>query len=186
MQYEFHARYSSPWSVAPPETQKEDKIMIRRIILPGVVALVLAGTGLAAAAGTTQTKHAGAYGITLMVEGPMTVHMMGTAGKTGESMVGGKNPTCFFKGSLGPSRGAACNHHIEVHVVKNGTTDIHATVAITLTNTKTHAVTKLPIMMMYGKDVRDYHYGNNVHEPAGTYRVSVKADTARVQFAVKL
>lgn len=160
--------------------------MIRRMILPGVVAFVLAGTSLAAAAGTTQTKHAGAYSITLTVEGPMTAHMMGTAGKTGETMVGGKNPACVFKGSLGPSKGTACNHHLEIHVAKNGTTDIHATVAITLTNTKTHAVTKLPIMMMYGKDVRDYHYGNNVYAPSGTYLVSVKADSARVQFTVKL
>jgi hypothetical protein len=159
--------------------------MIGRMILPGVAALVLAGTGLASAAGMTQTKHSGAYGITLLVEKPTVSHMMGS-GTGGETMVGGKNAACVLKGSLGPSKGKACTHHVEVHVIKNGKVDINATVSITLTNTKNHSVTKVPIMVMFGKDVRDYHYGNNVYAPTGTYAVTVKADKAKVRFSVKL
>jgi hypothetical protein len=168
------------------QTSREDETMIRRMVLPGVAALVLTAAGAASAAGSIQqTRHVGAYGITLMVEGPVTTHMMGS-GSGAETMAGGKNPTCVFKGSLGPSGGKTCNHHIEVHITRNGKVDINASVSITLTNTRTHAVSKVPIMAMFGKDVRDYHFGNNVYVPAGTYMVSVKADTARARFTVKL
>lgn len=160
--------------------------MIRPILLPGIAALVLAGATTASAAGTyQQTKHVGAYGITLSVGKPEMSHMMGS-GMMGETMVGGKNAACFLKGSLGPSRGTACNHHVEVHITKKGTVDIHATVSITLTNARTHAVTHVPIMLMYGKDVRDFHYGNNVHVPSGTYQATVNADRVKTTFSVKL
>jgi hypothetical protein len=110
--------------------------------------------------------------------------MMGSA-SGGETMVGGKNATCFLKGSLGPKSGKPCNHHVEVHITKSGKVDIHATVSITLTNGKTHTKIVVPIMKMFGKDVRDYHYGNNIYAPAGTYRVDVGVDKERVNFTIK-
>jgi len=161
--------------------------MIRRSIVAGLAAAALALSALSAAhAGTiTQTTHVGTYGITLMVEGPQMMHMMGS-GSGGETTVGGKNATCMYKGGMGASKGPMCNHHIEIHVTKSGKVDIHAKVSITLTNGKTHKKMVVPIMNMYGKDVRDYHYGNNIYAPSGTYTVAVIVDKVKTSFTIKL
>jgi len=89
----------------------------------------------------------------------------------------------------GMSMGKTCNHHAELHITRtaDGQVMTRAHVTITLVNNDTHTVIHLPIMTMAGAEgKRDFHYGNNVYAPPGSYTVFVRVNNVRTAFSVRL
>jgi hypothetical protein len=82
-------------------------------------------------------------------------------------------------------QGMAANHHLEVHInqADSGSVVMDVTPTIRITDKVTGASRDLPqVMGMYGASMgmTDFHYGQNVFLPDGTYQVKilVGADTA--------
>lgn len=155
--------------------------------------LLALGIAVAASAATHTTKQqttTGSYRLVLVIG---AAEQMTMNGKTGERMIGGANAACKMgmnmPGMLDMVNGAkqqTCNHHVELHVYarKSGKVVKGARVSISLVNSKSHASLVVPIMTMMGATMgaSDYHYGNNVYVPAGTYTVAVAVNGTRASF----
>ncbi|HZS94553.1 MAG TPA: iron transporter [Chloroflexota bacterium] len=166
--------------------------MRRFLVLPFLVALLLTG-GIAAAMGNTiqKTTTAGPYKLVLKIGPPEKMSMKKSSG--GEMMLGGKKATCAYNGggmNMGGSKGMkTCNHHLELHVYNksNGAVVQHATVAISMVDSKNHKTVVVPVMTMMGsKGMMDYHYGNNIYAGPGSYRVTVRVNKTMATFSVSL
>jgi len=73
-------------------------------------------------------------------------------------------------------QGMAVNHHLEVHISQNGTVVDSVTPVIRVTDKSTGQFRDLPdIMSMFDSQMgmSDFHYGQNVWLPDGTYNVDV-------------
>lgn len=157
---------------------------------------VWGGTGSTRAAmgGATvrQTKLAGPYKLMLQI-GPLEkmyteaqvkkLHPM-----SGEVMVSG---TMAMSGmGMNGMKGAAVNHHLELHVYNRttGKTLTKVMVALTITTPAGKLIQKVPIVVMYGikEGVNDWHYGNNVALKHGHYHVLAQVDQTKATFDLML
>lgn len=162
------------------------------LVLPFLVALLLSGGVAAAMSNTIQkTTTAGSYKLVLKIGPPEEMSMRKKSG--GEMMLGGKKATCAYNGgamNMGGSKGMkTCNHHLEVHVYNksNGKVVAHASVAISMVDTKKHMTIVVPVMTMMGSQgMMDYHYGNNIYAGPGSYRVTVRVNKTMATFSVNL
>jgi 5-hydroxyisourate hydrolase-like protein (transthyretin family) len=78
--------------------------------------------------------------------------------------------------------------HLEVHIVAKATgkpvRDADVSIVVTSTATKHQEV--VPVAVMYGVQAgeADWHYGNNVKMPAGTYRVDVVVNREKAEVEI--
>ena len=91
---------------------------------------------------------------------------------------------CSMPGmSMSGSKGMkTCNHHVELHVFnrKTGQPQHGLHVGISLRNMHSKSTIIVPVTTMgTGKD---FHYGNNIYAPAGTYFVSVTVNRNPIHF----
>ncbi len=73
-------------------------------------------------------------------------------------------------------QGMAVNHHLEVHITQNGTVVDNVTPVIRVTDRASGEFRDLPdVMSMFDAQMgmSDFHYGQNVWMPDGTYNVDV-------------
>ncbi|GAC1628381.1 MAG: hypothetical protein NVS4B2_09390 [Chloroflexota bacterium] len=154
------------------------------------IAATLFTSGSATHAGShivTRQAHTGPYHLVLKIGAAEAMHMNGKKG-AGEQMLGGAMATCDMS-MAGMSMGKTCNHHAELHITRtaDGQVMTRAHVTITLVNNDTHTVIHVPIMTMAGAEgKRDFHYGNNVYAPPGSYTVYVWVNNVRTEFSVRL
>jgi len=152
--------------------------------------------GIAAMGDTpiTQTGTTMHYRLMLQI-GPMeTMYSKADATKmhptAGEIMVGGAMamPGGTMAGQTGPM--AMDTRHLEVHVTSLATGKVvtDAMCQITLTNEATKTSQTVPIAMMYGvkEGPADWHYGNNISIPSGTYAVTVVVNGEHALFHVTI
>ncbi len=130
-----------------------------------------------------------AYRFDLAVNPAETMLMPDMAGTatTGELMVA--MPGMPMPPMSMTDQGMPINHHVEVHIFDKATgAVVKMAPMITLTNEATGATRTLGmgnIMAMYGLDVgqSDFHFGNNMYLPDGTYQVTatLNGETAMFQ-----
>ncbi|HEX6506585.1 MAG TPA: hypothetical protein VF221_03045 [Chloroflexota bacterium] len=157
-------------------------------------AVMALGFVVTASAATTyagtlrEQKVAGPYRLMLVIGPAQNMSEMGS-----EMTVGGKAATCRTTGkgmtSSAPMHAPTCNRHVELHVFDAHTNKVllAARVGITLRDAKNHMAISVPIMeMMAGSNLRDFHYGNNIHAAPGQYTIKVTVNAVHATFAVKL
>jgi hypothetical protein len=145
------------------------------------VLVVFSAVGSSWAAGrpgqtVTQKKVVGPYRLVLQIVPP---EMMGGMGNSA---------ACHMKGMAEVSAPSMkdCNHHVELHVYDRKTNRPvrGARVLISMRNVATHQAIDVPTMTMGTGS--DFHYGNNIYAPAGTYSVQVAVNRLRASFSVRL
>lgn len=143
--------------------------------------LILFATALPSAGETmliTQNGETAHYRVTLQI-GPMEkMYSEADAAKmhptSGEVMVGG----AMAMGGMNMTGSMAMDtRHLEVHVMDRATGKVVTTAKcqIMVTNEATKKSEMVPVAMMYGvkEGPSDWHYGNNVSMPPGSYTVAV-------------
>ena len=165
--------------------------LVMLLFLPLVPAKGLAAMGDTPITQTGRTAH---YRLMLQV-GPMEAMYSKTdAAKihptAGEIMVGGA--MAMSGGAMTGQTGAMATdtRHLEVHVTSLATGKVvtDATCQIIVTNEATKTSRAVPIAMMYGvkEGQADWHYGNNVSMPPGTYTVKVVVNGEQALFHVTI
>jgi hypothetical protein len=158
------------------------------IPLAAMVAVTGMGTAWASTplSSVSRTKRAAGYTLRLQIGPPMKMSMNGMGG---EMTMGGKKARCSMSQGMQMISGrssmgmAKCNHHVELHVYKNGKVVHGAHVQIRMYCIKMHMNVWVPIMaMMMPKHPHDFHYANNVHAPEGVYTVFVTVNGVHARF----
>jgi hypothetical protein len=144
-----------------------------------------------------QTAH---YGLVLKIGQMEMIYSKADVAKmhptSGEVMTGGTMAMAgsgnVFPGgkSSGSGMGMEDTRHLEVHVTDRATGKVVTTgkTQITVTNDATTMSKKIPVATMYGvKDgPSDWHYGNNVSMPPGSYTVRVTVNGEQAAFHVMI
>jgi hypothetical protein len=120
---------------------------------------------------------------------PMVSAMDSMHGTTGEVAVNGDNMMSHDPGMMSDQmdQGMAANHHLEVHIAQadSGSVVMDVTPTIRITDKASGATRDLPqVMGMYGASMgmSDFHYGQNVFLPDGTYLVKVLVGMDSAEF----
>lgn len=145
----------------------------------------LTGTATLAAGNVIkEQKTAGPYKLVLQI-GPAEVEKA-----MADGMEMGEKATCHMPVKGHHSAGVnTCNRHVEVHVyrAKDGSIVHVAKVTMTFRNVRTHKVTPVPVMSMMGSEgSSDFHFGNNIALPAGTYILTVNVNHIGAAFPARL
>jgi hypothetical protein len=174
------------------------------LLVAGVVGAIVPPAARADMGGTitqrTETPH---YRLELDVGRPEQMYSAAQAARmhpiSGEVMVTGtmSGPMPGMSGTSGMSGGQGGMgampmdwRHLELHVIDKatGTAVEYAAVRITVTNTATGKRVDVPISQMYGvkEGFADWHYGNNVSMPAGSYTVACEVNGEQATFHVTI
>lgn len=135
-----------------------------------------------------QTTH---YRFALQIGPKEPMYSKAEAAKThptsGEVMVSGRMTEMTMPMASGM---AMDERHLEVSVTSRATgkTVTNARVRITVTDDSTKKAVAVPVAAMYGvkEGPSDWHYGNNVSMPPGTYTVEVVVNGERGTFHVTI
>jgi hypothetical protein len=119
-------------------------------------------------------------GEVVVSDGSMNTGSMASSGSMGggSSMAAPSSTEMPMMMSTGMDQGMAVNHHLEVHLTRNDTGAVvnDVTPTIRITDKATGESRDLQsVMAMYGMQMgpSDFHYGQNVWLPDGTYSVTV-------------
>lgn len=161
---------------------------MRRVVgvISCIVGLLLSSPGVALAQGGGVETQTTASDKIVLVIGPVEQMLMpdqargATSGEVMVAMPGMPMPTMTMT-----DQGHAVNHHLEVHVFKTtGAVVKDLMPTITITDAMGNARTLSSIMAMYGvkEGQSDWHFGNHVDLPAGSYTVAVKVGNEEAVF----
>ena len=162
----------------------------------GVLAAGPAAAGAARAATLATANGVTAdYRLELDVGTPEKMYSRAEAAKmkltTGEIMVSGKmagGMAGMSAGSSGTMAPMGAMRHLELHVYDkaSGKAVRGANVHITVRNAAGGMAMTVPIAVMYGiaEGEKDWHYGNNVDMPPGSYVVDVSANGEKARLTV--
>jgi len=161
---------------------------MQRFLIATVATLLAVSSGMpaqgAAMMPIMQKAQTKSYSLLLQIGPEEKMYSEAEAAKThptsGEVMV---------SGTMMSMAGMAMDvRHLEVHVVSRATGKVVTTakVSITVTDKATRKSTVIPVAAMYGvkEGKSDWHYGNNVSMPPGTYTVRVVVNGERATFAL--
>jgi hypothetical protein len=138
--------------------------------------------------GVTETQATASYNLSLQLGGLQPMYTPAQAAaqhpNTGEIMFGGD---MLMPPAASPPPDW---RHLEVHVFNRTTGDVVKTIhpAITVTSRATGQTQELPVTTMQGINdgPGDFHYGNNVELPSGSYMVTVRIGSEVGTFDVAL
>lgn len=164
-----------------------------RLFVAAIGAVMLAGPAAAAAqqmgaavSAQAETAH---YRLLLRIGPQEKMYSKADADKmhpaSGEIMAGG------MMAGMDMGTGMTMDmRHLEVHVVDRATGKVITTAAcaITVTNDATKTSTAVSPVAMYGakEGPSDWHYGNNVAMPPGSYTVKVAVNGEQAAFHVTI
>jgi hypothetical protein len=166
-----------------------------------LLAMALPSMAFGAGAGMPITQKAVTphYDLSLQI-GPMekmyskadAVKMHPTSGEvmTGGTMAMANNGMATGGSNASAGMGMEDTRHLEVHVTDRATGKVVTTakIQITMMNDTTKMSKPVPVATMYGvkEGPSDWHYGNNVSMPSGSYTVTVSVNGERAAFHVTI
>lgn len=149
--------------------------MVRYLGIAFSLVLAFASNGYAQGGVITQKGATSHFQLLLLIGPEEKMYSEAEAAKmhpsSGEVMVSGT------MGSMPMSGMAMDMRHLEVHVTDRVTAKVvtNTTCRITITNNTTKKSEAVPVAAMYGvkEGPSDWHFGNNVSMPPGSYTVTV-------------